>query len=51
MKLIVDPGDVYQLVIPDFDMQLDKISNNALSFHIKKFRILHRWRLLARFIY
>jgi hypothetical protein len=29
MKLIVDPGDVYQLVILNFNMQLAKISNCA----------------------
>ena len=50
MKLIVDPGDAYQLGIPDFDMQLAEISNNAFSFHIIMFCILHRWRLPARCI-
>jgi hypothetical protein len=45
MKLIVDPGDVYQLAIPNFNMQLAKISNYAT--YAVSYLILH---LLTHFI-
>jgi hypothetical protein len=43
MKLILDPGDVYQLAIPNFDMPLTKISNDSTYIvSYGNFRTLHR---------